>query len=98
MLVIVALTASHIGSVGAMFPFAGMCVSLAVPTEELAEFSDRFAVRSIGLIGYNICFAYLAPLVEVPVAIALRWLTYFVLLTGALTLKSRYTSRHQRSL
>lgn len=93
MLIIVALTAGHIGSVGAMFPFAGMCVSLAVQTNDLPEFSDRFAVRSIGLIGYNASYALVATEVPRALAIGIGWSTYLVLLAASLLLERRVTTR-----
>ena len=93
MLIIVALTAGHIGSVGAMFPFAGMCVSLAVQTANLSEFADRFAVRSIGLIAYNTTYAMVAADLPRAASIGLGWLAYLTLLAASLQLEREVTKR-----
>ncbi len=79
------------GSLGAMFPFAGLAVSTAIPGR-LWTFAHAFALRSIGLIGFSIIFASarIDYGIHAAAALVLSWLCYLTIV-GIVTTVSRKT-------
>lgn len=94
MFLIAIFAAPLAGSLAAMFPFAGLAVSTAIPGR-LWLFAYNFALRAIGLIGY--CSAYVvsirlfdsSPLL----AFLVSWIVYLILLLGALALRKHWPTR-----